>query len=116
FCLPYLVLQSIGPQLADFQWSPSVVAGRGMTEEDIHQLARNVERAEVECTVELGHTIVSLRDLMSLAPGDLILFDKETSTPLVAKVNGMEKFEVFAGTYKDRLTVQVASIKEDENE
>lgn len=116
FCLPYLVLQSIGPQLSDFQWSPSVVAGRGMTEEDIHQLARNVERAEVECTVELGHTIVSLRDLMSLSPGDLILFDKETSTPLVAKVNGMEKFEVFAGTYKDRLTVQVASIKEDENE
>ena len=52
----------------------------------------------------------------SLSPGDLILFDKETNTPLVAKVNGMEKFEVFAGTYKDRLTVQVASIKEDENE
>src|SRR5579872_2458100 len=116
FCLPYLVLQSIGPQLSDFQWSPSVVAGRGMTEEDIHQLARNVERAEVECTVELGHTIVSLRDLMSLSPGDLILFDKETSTPLVAKVNGMEKFQVFAGTHKDRLTVQVATIKEDENE
>src|SRR6202167_1737459 len=48
-CLPYLVLQSIGPQLSDFQWSPSVVAGRGMTEEDIQQLARNVERAEVNC-------------------------------------------------------------------
>ena len=27
FCLPYLVLQSIGPQLSDFQWSPSIVAG-----------------------------------------------------------------------------------------
>ena len=116
YCLPYLVLQSIGPQLSDFQWSPSVVAGRGMTEEDIHQLARNVERAEVECQVELGQTIVSLRDLMSLAPGDLVLFDKETSTPLVAKVNGMEKFEVFAGSYKDKIAVQVASIKEDENE
>src|ERR1700716_4322540 len=37
FALPYSVLQSIGTQLADYQWSPSVVAGRGMTEEDILQ-------------------------------------------------------------------------------
>src|SRR5579875_1228790 len=116
YCLPYLVMQSIGPQLSDFQWSPSVVAGRGMTEEDIHQLARNVERAEVECKVELGQTIVSLRDLMSLSPGDLVLFDKETTTPLVAKINDIEKFQVFAGTHKDRLTVQVDSIIENENE
>jgi flagellar motor switch protein FliM len=116
YCLPHLVLQSIGPQLNDFQWSPSVVAGRGMTEEDIHQLARNVERAEVQCEVELGRTVVSLRELMSLAPGDLILFDKETTAPLVAKINGIEKFQVFAGTYKDKLTAQVASIIENENE
>ena len=116
FCLPHLVLQSIGPQLNDFQWSPSVVAGRGMTEEDIHQLERNVERAEVTCEVELGKTVVSLSELMSLSPGDLVMFDKETTTPLVAKVNGIEKFQVFAGTYKDRLTVQVSEIIESENE
>lgn len=116
FCLPHLVLQSIGPQLNDFQWSPSVVAGRGMTEEDIHQLARNVERAEVACEVELGKTVVSLRELISLAQGDMVMFDKETTTPLLAKVNGIEKFHVFAGTYKDRLTVQVADIIEGENE
>ncbi len=69
FCLPYLVLQSIGPQLSDFQWSPSVVAGRGMTDEDIAQLARNVERAPVDVSVELGKTVVSLRDLIALQPG-----------------------------------------------
>jgi flagellar motor switch protein FliM len=116
FCLPYLVLQSIGPQLADFQWSPSVVAGRGMTEEDIHQLARNVERAQVDCKVELGQTIVSLHDLLSLSLGDVILFDKDTTSPLVAKINEVEKFAVFAGTHKDRLAVEVSNIIENEDE
>ncbi|MBV8354350.1 MAG: FliM/FliN family flagellar motor switch protein, partial [Candidatus Eremiobacteraeota bacterium] len=116
FALPYLVLQSIGPQLADFQWSPSVVAGRGMTEEDIAQLARNVERAEVNVKVELGHTIVSLRDLLSLAPGDVVLFDKLTTQPLVAKINDIDKFEVFAGTNRDRLAVQVSEVLESEDE
>src|SRR5215469_15286809 len=107
FCLPYLVLQSIGQQLTDFQWSPTIAAGRGMTEEDIAQLTRNVERAGVEIEVELGKTMVSLRDLVSLREGDLVVFDKPTTEPLVAKVNDCEKFRVFPGMNKDRLAVQV---------
>ncbi|MCL5258715.1 MAG: flagellar motor switch protein FliM [Firmicutes bacterium] len=116
FCLPYLVLQSIGTQLADFQWSPSVLAGRGLTEEDIQQLARNVERASVHVEVELGRTTVSLRDLVALAPGDLILFDKPTDRPLIAKVNEMRKFRVFPGVNKGRLAVQVAGAIAGEDE
>jgi len=110
FCLPYLVLQSIGPQLADFQWSPSVISGRGMTENDIAQLVRNVERAEVEFEVELGRTVVSLRDLVALQVGDVLMLDEHTSQPLTARVNDLEKFKVFAGTNRDRLTVQVVDI------
>ena len=49
-----------------------------MTEEDIAQLARNVEKAGVDVQVELGRTTVSLRDLVALQTGDLILFDKPT--------------------------------------
>ncbi len=108
FCLPYLVLQSIGQQLTDFQWSPTVVAGRGMTEEDIQQLTRNVERAGVEIEVELGRTMVSLRDLVALSEGDVVVFDKATKEPLLAKVNDREKFRVFPGLNKDHLTCQVA--------
>jgi flagellar motor switch protein FliM len=114
FCLPYLVLQSIGPQLQDFQWSPTVVAGRGTTDEDIAQLARNVERASIDLRVELGKTVVSLRDLIALQPGDLVLFDKPVSEPLVATVNEREKFKVFPGVNRDKLAVRVAQIVENE--
>ncbi len=108
FCLPHLVLQSISTQLTDFQWSPTVLAGRGMTEEDIQQLARNVEKSEVDVEVELGKTTVSLRDLVALQPGDVILFDKPASAPLLARINEREKFHVYPGVNKDRLAVQVA--------
>jgi flagellar motor switch protein FliM len=110
FCLPYLVLQSISTQLTDFQWSPTVVAGRGMTEEDIQQLARNVEKADVDVQVELGRTTVSLRDLVALQPGDLILFDKPTDSALTARVNERDKFYVYPGVHKDRLAVQVSDV------
>jgi flagellar motor switch protein FliM len=114
FCLPYQVLQSIGPQLSDFQWSPSVVAGRGMTEMDIAQLARNVERAPVDLKVQLGKTVVSLRDLIALQPGDLVMFDKPVNEPLAATVNDREKFKVFPGVNRDRLAVRVSQIVENE--
>ena len=110
FCLPYLVMQSISTQLTDFQWSPSVMAGRGMTEEDIQQLGRNVERANVDVQVELGKTTVSLRDLVALQPGDLVMFDKPTNSPLVARVNEREKFHVYPGVHRDRLTVEVSDV------
>ena len=116
FCLPYLVLQSISQQMTDFQWSPTVMAGRGMTEEDILQLARNVERAGVEVEVELGQTMVSLRDLVSLREGDVVVFDKLTSEPLSARVNDKEKFRVFPGINKDTLAMQVAHIIAEEDE
>jgi flagellar motor switch protein FliM len=114
FCLPYLVLQSIGPQLSDFQWSPTVVAGRGVTEEDIAQLARNVERAPVDLSVELGRTVVSLRDLIALQVGDLVLFDKPVNEPLSVTVNEREKFKVFPGVNRDKLAVRVAHVVENE--
>jgi flagellar motor switch protein FliM len=115
FCLPYLVLQSLGPQLSDFQWSPSVQSGRGVTEEDIAMLTRNVERAAVDVAVELGRTVVSLRDLVALQTGDVILFEQPTSEPLLAKVNDREKFRVFPGAYRDKVTVQVTSLIEEED-
>jgi len=114
FCLPYLVLQSIAAQLSDFQWSPSVVSGRGMTEDDIAQLVKNVERAEVDVEVELGRTIVSLRDLIALQVGDIVQFDNETSQPLSVRVNDHEKFKVFVGVNRDRLTVKVVEIVQGE--
>ncbi len=114
FCLPYAVMQSIGPQLSDFQWSPSIVAGRGVTEQDVAQLARNVERAAVDVKVELGRTVVSLRDLIALQPGDLVLFDKPVNEPLSVTVNEREKFKVFPGVNRDKLAVRVNQIVESE--
>jgi flagellar motor switch protein FliM len=116
FCLPHLVLQSISTQLTDFQWSPTLVAGRSMTEQDVAQLARNVQRADVDVQVELGRTNVSLRDLVALQPGDLILFDKPTDSALVARVNEREKFHVYPGVHKDRITVQVSDVISSEDQ
>lgn len=107
FCLPYMVLQSINQQMMDFQWSPSFVANRGVTDEDVAQLARNVEKTNAEVEVELGHTVVSLRDLIGLRTGDVLVLDKMTNEPLTVRVNDKEKFTIYPGVNKDHYTAQV---------
>jgi len=87
-----------------------------MTGEDIQQLARNVEKADVDVQVELARTTVSLRDLVAMQPGDLILFDKPTDSALVARVNEREKFRVYPGVHKDRIAVQVSDVIENEDQ
>ncbi len=116
FCLPYLVLQSIGQQLTDFQWSPTVVAGRGMTEEDVMQLTRNIERAPAEIDVELGRATVSLRDLASLAVGDVLVLDNGPEQPLLGRINGREKLTLFPGVHRDRLAMRVAGTLDEHGE
>jgi flagellar motor switch protein FliM len=85
-----------------------------MTDEDVAQLARNVERAPVDVRVELGRTIVSLRDLIALQVGDLVVFDKPVNEPLATLVNEREKFKVFPGVNRDKLAVRVAQIVQSE--
>jgi flagellar motor switch protein FliM len=115
FCLPYAVLSKIGPQLAEFQWSPNVHTGREVTEEDIHKLAMNLGHADVDIDVDLGRTVVSLRELVAMKVGDVLVFDNETSEPLSVHVNGCEKFHVYPGVHRDRLAVQIADVVEEQS-
>lgn len=113
FCIPYAVIQSIGIQLSDFQLSPSIISGYTLTDDDINALAANVERANVNVQIELGRTNVSLRDLVTLQEGNVVLFDSETTRPLSMYVNGCEKFHVYPGVYREKLAVQVADVVEE---
>ena len=73
-----------------------------------------MERAPVDVVVELGRTVVSLRDLIALQPGDLLMFDNPVSDPLAVTVNEREKFKVFPGVNRDKLAVRVSQIVENE--
>jgi flagellar motor switch protein FliM len=109
FCLPYVAMQSIGQHLSDFQWSPAEPGGaRGTSEEDVANLRKNVERAEIEVTVELGTRMLSLQDVAGLREGDLVILEAPVGEALVARINDREKFRVFPGKNRGRVAVRVA--------
>jgi flagellar motor switch protein FliM len=107
FCLPYAVLSKVAASLNDYQSSFNVNLNRETSQEDLDLLEQHVGHAEVEFEVELGSAGVSLRELVALRLGDVLLLDNDVKDPIQAFVNGCPKFNVYPGQNKEMLAVQI---------
>ena len=52
---------------------------------------------EVEVVVELASTVMKAKELLDLAAGDIIMFNKKINDSLLGKVEGVPKFTGHAG-------------------
>lgn len=92
-CMPYATIEPIkGKLYSGFQSE--------QLEQDNRWLSRiqdQVRDMEVEVVVELASTIMPAKELLNLAAGDVIMFNKKVSDPLLGKVEGIPKFTGSAG-------------------
>ena len=75
-----------------------------------HQIEALVRELPVEVAVALGNIELSLFQLNSLQPGDLLILKQRTAEPLVGSVDGRQKFKAWPGRVGSRLAVQVESL------
>ncbi|MDY6852503.1 MAG: FliM/FliN family flagellar motor switch protein, partial [Thermodesulfobacteriota bacterium] len=74
----------------------------------IKRFIAQVRQAEVEISVELGRTKISGRHLLALKQGDVIPLEQDVSAPLVAKVEGVPKFQGYAGVTRGNQAFQIS--------
>ena len=104
-CMPVSTFQPIRHKLA---------GGYRVDDDRIDQvwlskLQERVRETEVEMVVCLGSGKVSVRDLMNLHKGDIIMLEKSFRDPLKAYVEGIEKYEGFAARHRNRKVFRVES-------
>jgi flagellar motor switch protein FliM len=102
-CIPYSTIEPIKSKLysgfqseqleADTRWT-------GRIHEQLHDMIVNV-------VVELASREMSAQDVMNLAVGDIITFDKKVTDPLLAKVEGVPKFLGSAGQVRNSKAFQL---------
>ncbi len=68
-----------------------------------------LKETQVQLAVDLGKTRLAVRDLLNLKAGDIILLDNEFQDPLTASVEGIPKFEGYAGRVKQKKVFRVES-------
>jgi flagellar motor switch protein FliM len=92
-CMPYATIEPIKGKLYSGFQSEQLEQDNRWTSR-IHEQIRNME---VELAVELASTRMQAKELLGLATGDIILFNKKVHDPLVGKVEGIPKFTGHAG-------------------
>jgi flagellar motor switch protein FliM len=104
-CIPYSTIEPIRAKLyAGFQ-SERLEMDQGW----LRRLLRQLEGLEVETSVEIGNTEISLGTLLNLQVGDIIRLDQDTDDELLIKVEGMPKFKGFARRIRQKKAVEITS-------
>ncbi len=102
-CMPYATIEPIkGKLYSGFQSEQLERDGRWA-----NRIKEEIRDMPVDVVVELASTSMTARDVLNLTVGDVILFDKKMTEPLVGKVEGIPKFTGFAGQYQKARALRV---------
>jgi flagellar motor switch protein FliM len=88
-CIPFAALE---PVAANFTQDMSI-RRNGDQAADLRHIVNSLYRAVIPVTAELTGTLVSVKDLLSLANGDVVRLDRKVSDRLSVRVGGSPKFE-----------------------
>ena len=102
-CLPLDLLEPVKGKLCEIQKKES-------SEIDprwVGRLADRLKGSEVEVVVEFGKGRVKAQDLLGLKVGDVLPLGKDLAEPLLAKVQGVPKFQGKGGIYGTNKAFQI---------
>ena len=112
-CIPYIVMEPMVDKLSSQHWFAST--GRKSTEGSREALARKMQHVSVPLALELGHSVLSLQDVLGLQVGDVIRLDGTTKDPIGVRVGNRVKFLASPGKIKGSFGAKVVKVlSEDE--
>jgi len=104
-CIPYNVIEPLMEQLSSQNWfTPSKHVKSKETEK---QLTRALERAPLELTGILAETTITMRDLVFMSVGDVIVTETSASTPVAVCIEGERKFSAHIGQFKGNRALRI---------
>jgi flagellar motor switch protein FliM len=104
-CVPYPVVQPALDSLAALAWSNAGATTGG--EDERINVVEQLAPVELPVVAELGSATLSVRELMELAPGQIIKLDTDAGGTIAVQVGGCPKFVGRPGMVGRNLGVQV---------
>jgi flagellar motor switch protein FliM len=111
FCMPVSSFQQIRHKLAGGYRDESADTDSVW----VNGLRDRISNTEVDMVVNLGQTRLTVRDLLNLKEGDIILLENDFENPLMAQVAGIPKYQGYVGRFKNRKVFKVEGPVELEN-
>jgi len=102
-CIPFAALE---PIVAKFSQDMSV-RRQGDQAADFRNIVKSLYGSIIPVTAELTGTLISVKDLLSLASGDVVRLDRKASDRFNVHVGGKAKFESEPLVSEDRKAVRI---------
>jgi flagellar motor switch protein FliM len=113
-CIPYITVESIHSKLSTQYMHSSVRSGTST--ENITIMKKKLDDVGVTLSAEIGSLSISVRDVLSLRPGDVVrLADKKPSDPLTLKIGNKKKYYCTPGLIGKKIAVQITGKIEQES-
>ncbi len=104
-CIPYNVIEPVMEVLSSQSW---FAASKNQRSKEIEaQISRTLSRAPLRVTGLLAETTITLKELLELSLGDVIVTEKPAANPVVVCVEGERKFLAQIGQFKGSRALKV---------
>ena len=107
-CFPYFLIEPIMDRLSSQQWFAST--SHKADDEIRTWLNNSVMQVKMPMAMELGHTVLSLADVYSLQPGDVITLDERKDSEIDVRVGNQVRFKARPGTLNGHMAVELTQV------
>ena len=110
-CIPYLVIEPILDKLSTRFWFSTTQ--KELSEKELMIIKKRMLDTRVPVKVELGSTIVSVKDILTLQNGDVIRLDTSADDKAKVRIGSNVKFLGDIGVTKKKMAVKIANVAKD---
>ena len=114
-CIPFPVIE---PKISEFSTIQTWFQTRRTADMkyENQKLNDGIKDAPIESVAYLARTSMTMRQLLRLKPGDILLTDKDVTDPLLLKIAGKPKYWVEGGQHRKFKAVQIKKKAEIDDE
>ncbi len=109
-CIPFNVIEPVMDKLLSQGWL--AYQRKSTVEDKSEEIAKGLGVTEVGLTAFLAETKMTVRELLSLQPGDIIQTEKPVSGEMIIQVEGRNKFAGHMGRVKENVAIKVVRLAE----
>jgi flagellar motor switch protein FliM len=112
-CIPYIAFENHTEILSIKNWFDLEKKEDALGYTDI--ISNKLQSTELELSVILGNTYLTIHQILNLENGDVLELDKKTDDLLSMNVEEKERFKVQPGIKSHKMAVQVVELIEEDD-
>ncbi len=105
-CIPFTVIEPVMDKLVTQGWL--AYQRQSAAEDKTEEISRAIGATYVEIIAYLAESTITVGELLSLQPGDILQTTKPEGSEILLRVEGENKFAGKLGKHKDHIAVEIA--------